>query len=60
MSIYVIFFCKITAWYKKNDNTIIVRKHKNIIKRIIFISFLSQKVKFEKIKKIVLYNYISL
>jgi len=48
------FFVKLLDIRKK-----IIRKHKKIIKRIIFILFLLQEVKFEEIrKKLFLYHYI--
>jgi len=43
--IYFFLFCKITVWYKKNNN--IIMRTQKIIKRIIFILFLLQ-VKLKK------------
>jgi len=42
--IHIFLFCNITVWYKKNNN--IIMKIQKIIKRIIFILFLLQKIKF--------------
>jgi len=67
IKVHISFFCKTTAWKIIIKNTrkkiiIISRKHKKIIKRIIFTLYFLQKVKFEEIRKncsyIIIYHYI--